>query len=66
MARYNKQADIREQQARSFNERDRMICKHYEGWGHYDFLRYRADRGECSPPKSPEEYLREENPYSGF
>jgi len=66
MARYNKKADIRQQEARSFNERDRMIKKHYGSWMNYDHLRMLHDRGKGPSPKSPEEYLREENPYSGF
>ena len=66
MARYNKAADVRAQQAHSFLERDRMIKKHYGSWTEYDHRRMLHDRGSGPSPKSPEEYLREENPYSGF
>lgn len=66
MSRYNKAADLRAQQARSFRERDRMIEKHYGSWTGYDRRRILHDRGSGPPPKSPEEYLREENPSSGF
>jgi hypothetical protein len=66
MARYNKEADIRQQQAHSFNERDRMIKKHYGSWMNYDHLRILSDMGKGPSPKSPETYLREENPCSGF
>ena len=66
MARYDKAADIRQQEAHSFNERDRMIKKHYGSWTNYDHQRILSDRGEGPSPKSPETYLREENPYSGF
>ena len=66
MARYNKQADIRDQQDRSFRERDRMISKHYGSWTQYDHQRILHDMGRGPSPKSPEAYLREENPRSGF
>lgn len=66
MARYNKEADLRRQQAHSFNERDRMIKKHYGSWMIYEHKQMLADRGEGPSPKSPEQYLREENPHSGF
>lgn len=66
MAKYNKEADMRQQQAYSFNERDRMVQKHYGSWMEYDHQRILADMGEAESPKSPETYLREENPYSGF
>ena len=66
MARYNKQADIRNQQARSFRERERMIEKHYGSWTQYDHLRILHDMGKGSSPKSPETYIREENARSGF
>ena len=66
MARYNKQADIRRQQACSFQERDRMIEKHYGSWTNYDNQRILHDMGKGPSPKSPETYLREENPRSGF
>lgn len=66
MARYDKKHEIRKQQAHSFNERDRMITKHYGSWTQYDHLRILHDMGKGPSPKSPETYLREETPYSGF
>jgi hypothetical protein len=67
MPRYDKQAQIKAQQAHYFNERDRMIKKHYGSWLEYDHLCYLYDCGKLkNPPKSPEAYLREEDPYSGF
>jgi len=66
MARYNKERDIRDQQARSFRERDRMIKKHYGSWLEYDHQRILYDLGKGLSPKSPEQYLREEDPCSGF
>lgn len=66
MAKFNKQASIRQRQQHSFNERDRMITKHYGSWTQYDNLRILHDMGQGPSPKSPETYLREENPYSGF
>jgi hypothetical protein len=66
MARYNKDAQIRRQRAHSYNERDRMIRKHYGSWLVYDHQRILHDLGKGPSPKSPEQYLREENPYSGF
>lgn len=66
MARYNKEAELRRQQAHSFRERDRMITKHYGSWLEYDHRRILHDQGRGPSPKSPEQYLREENPYSGF
>jgi hypothetical protein len=66
MARYNKQADIRDQQERSLRERDRMISKHYGSWTQYEYQRILHDMGRGPSPKSPEAYLREENPRSGF
>jgi hypothetical protein len=66
MARYNKQAVIRNQQAHSFRERDRMIKKHYGSWMEYDHQRILYDMGKGPSPKSPETYLHKENPCSGF
>lgn len=66
MARYDKKYETRKQQAHSFNERDRMIKKHYGSWINYDHLRILHDMGKGPSTKSPEEYLREENPHSGF
>lgn len=66
MAKYSKEAEIRKQQAHSFNERDRMIKKYYGSWMEYDHQRILSDMGKGPSPKSPEQYLREENPYSGF
>lgn len=66
MAKYNKAMDVRDQQRRSFMEKERMINKHYGSWTEYNNQCCRYDRGKGPSPKSPEQYLREENPYSGF
>jgi hypothetical protein len=66
MARYNEQADLRQQQIRASREKDRMIEKHYGSWTQYtNQCVYAESKGRRCPP-SPEQLLREENPHSGF
>lgn len=66
MAKYNAQSDIRDQQERDFRERDRMISKHYGSWTQYNYQRILHDMGKGPSPKSPEAYLYEEDPHSGY
>jgi len=57
---------MRAREAHSYRERNRMVVKHYGSWLEYQHRQILHDRGQGPAPKSPEAYLREENPYSGF